>query len=586
MLSFLIVALIAVDAATLILSMIGFFREWLKWCIPVLGIIALLHLIIDGFYQTMIPVYAITGVLIALCAFRWKRPEPKSGLRVIRIIWAVIWRLICVIGIGLTIWSTWSFGNSSRVVSGLLKFSNHDYSNLGWSEAFDEMSDLLEKDYAFGEWKAIDWKSLHDTYGKEIAAAEKANDTAAYCLALRKYVFSLPDDHVEMEGNYSDLIAPLLGGFGFAAIQMDDGRVVTHILEENSPAADAGIKWGAEIITWDNLPVQTAIDNVSVIWELCPPATNEALQIKKLLHLTRAEIGTSVSITFRNPDETEVRQVSLTAFADKRSSWYKAYWLDSYSSVGNDNGWKILPNGYGYIQLTHEYPIPFLFKINPVGEVRKAVKAFIAADVPGVILDLRNNGGGIDEIATRIMSFFVAEPLFYEQIAMKDSKTGEFKITGELSLEPSSQNYTGPVAMLVSNNTKSTGEGFPLIMQSLNRGPVLGFYGTAASFGQKQGTVIMPEGYSIGYPNGAALDADGNILLDSDYTLNGGVHPDITVPINMDTLKALYVDGKDVLLEEAIAVLERNSGGEEYLALRKKRGSILDAAPFFIRSIF
>jgi carboxyl-terminal processing protease len=462
--------------------------------------------------------------------------------------------LICVAGLGLAIVGTWTFGNHLRIVSALSESSEHDFSNLGWSEAFDEMNDLLEKDYAFGEWKAIDWESLHDQYGEEIIAAEKSNDETAYYLALRNYAHSLPDGHVYIDGNDFGLRdAAVGGGFGFAAIQTDDGKVIVHILEENSPATEAGMKWGAEIISWNNTPVQTAIDNVSLLWAATPPATNEGIKITKLCLLTRAPVGTSVSITFRNPDETEVRQVSLTAIDDNYSTFDKAYLMGDHTYEAYLK-WEILPDGYGYIQIVGEMLYP---PINPVGEVRKAVREFVAADVPGVIMDLRVNMGGYDEMAPLMMSFFATEPLFYEQIAMKDTQSGNFDITRELSLYPASPRYTGQVVMLVSNNTASTGEGFPLIMQSLDRGPVLGFYGTNASFGMAVGSVTMPGGYTVHYPNGASLDEDGNIQLDSDYTLNGGIQPDITVPIDMDNLKALYVDKRDVLMEEAIAAMER-----------------------------
>ena len=555
MLSILTVVLITADVAALILTMTGFITKWLKWCIPSLVIISLLHLIIDGLYQTLIPLYAITIILIALCVFRWKQAEQESGLRAIRIVWAVLWRLICVAGLGLAIIGTWTFGNSSRVVRAIGDPSKHNFGNLGWSEAFDEMNELLENDYAFGKWKAIDWESLHDKYGEKIAAAEKSNDKTAYYLALRKYAFSLPDGHVGIDGDDFGLRdAAVGGGFGFAVIKMDNGKVIAHILEENSPAATAGMEWGAEIISWNNTPVQTAVDHVSLLWAYTPPATNEGTMITKLCLLTRAPVGGSVSITFRNPSETEVRQVSLTAIDDNYSTYNKAYLMGDpiYKAYLK---WEILPDGYGYIQIIGEMLFP---PINPVGEVRKAVKAFIAADVPGVILDLRVNAGGYDEMAPMMMSFFATEPLFYERIAMKDTKTGEFKISGDLSLEPSSPCYTGRVAMLISNNTASTGEGFPLIMQALNRGPVLGFYGTNASFGMAQGSVTMPGGYIIHYPNGASLDENGNIQLDSDYTLDGGIRPDIIVPIDMDILKAMFVDKRDVLVDEAAAIMERN----------------------------
>jgi len=35
-----------------------------------------------------------------------------------------------------------------------------DYSDLSWTQAFDKMDRQLSKEYAFTEWKHIDWTSL------------------------------------------------------------------------------------------------------------------------------------------------------------------------------------------------------------------------------------------------------------------------------------------------------------------------------------------------------------------------------------------------------------------------------------------
>ena len=554
MLSFLSVTLIVLNAAALILSAFKFFSKWQKWWIPVLLSAALLHLFIDGFYQTLIPVYIVTLSLISVIFYKYKKSKPASGRGFIPIVRAVLWRLICAVCLISAIAFTWYFGQSRLFISNFTRIGHSDFSNLGWSEAFDEMNSLLKRDYAFGEWKRVDWESLYNEYSKEIAAAEKAGNKAAYCLALRRYLFSIPDGHVSIQGDdFGMQKAAIGGGFGFAAVQLSDGRVVVSILEEGSPAEESGIKWGAEIISWDERPVQNVIEEIPVLWGTASSmATVESLNIYKLQLLTRAPAGSSVSITFRNPEESSVRNTSLTAYDDSASTFRQSVMLDSPMPEKYID-WSILPNGYGYLSIVAELPIK---TINPVGEVRKAVKAFIKADVPGVVLDLRLNIGGIDDMAPLMMSFFTSEPLFYEQVAVKDSKTGQLKIEGDISLLPSKPCYTGPVAMLVSNKTCSTGEGLPLIMQLLNRGPVLGFYGTEASFGMVSGKVKMPCGYIVKYPNGAALDRNGKILLDSDHTLHGGIQPDIKVPLDMEAIQAIFVDKRDYLLEMAVSLLE------------------------------
>ena len=557
MLSFFIVVLLLVNAAVLVLASIGFFSRWLKWSLPALALAALLHLLIDGFYQPMLPAYAATMALIAVSFYRWKKSEEKPGKGFLLRSWGILWRIICALCLVVSIAFTWYYGKGDTFLSGFFNVSKTNYSRLGWSEAFDEMSSLLEKDYAFGEWKRIDWDSLYEEYAPRIAAAEKVGDEVAYYQALREYLLSLPDGHVSIQGNDFGLRkAAFGGGFGFTSVPLTDGRIVVSVLEEGCPAEKAGLKWGAEIISWNDRPVQTAVDQVSPLWVSISssPATLESMNYQKTLFLTRVPKGSTVSLSFRNPGESEIKDLKLTAYDDSSYSLSKAYFMGT-PQPGNIVDWSILPSGYGYLKITAEIPFPNL--INPVGEVRKAVKAFIDAGVPGVVLDLRMNMGGIDDMAMMMMSFFTDESMFYETQAMKNKKTGELYAVGDLTLTPSSPCYTGPVVMLISPYTCSTGEGFPYIMQTLNIGPVLGFYGTEGSFGMASGNVKMPGGYKVKYPNGAALDRDGNIMFDSDYTLQGGVHPDISVPMDMDALKALYLDERDYLLDQAIALLDK-----------------------------
>ena len=56
-----------------------------------------------------------------------------------------------------------------------------------------------------------------------------------------------------------------------------------------------------------------------------------------------------------------------------------------------------------------------------------------------------------------------------------------------------------------------------------------------------------------------ALDADGNIQLDSDHTLEGGVHPTQPMVRNADTMIRFHA-GEDVVLEQALVWLGEEGG--------------------------
>ena len=117
--------------------------------------------------------------------------------------------------------------------------------------------------------------------------------------------------------------------------------------------------------------------------------------------------------------------------------------------------------------------------------------------------------------------------------------------------------FAGPIAVLVDEWCMSACEGIALIARKrAGGGHVVGFHGTHGSFGMSGAEVLMPEGLTIEYPHGQSLDANGVVQLDSDWRLEGGVTPDIRVPLTTDTVRAQFKDGRDVVLETAVGTLQ------------------------------
>ena len=73
-----------------------------------------------------------------------------------------------------------------------------DYSKLSWTEAFDKMYQRLSKEYAFTDWKQIDWSVLYDEYAPQIKKALESGDFIAYYVALRGFLTEIPDGHVSL----------------------------------------------------------------------------------------------------------------------------------------------------------------------------------------------------------------------------------------------------------------------------------------------------------------------------------------------------------------------------------------------------
>ncbi len=564
MLTITITLLVIASIAALILSSLRIKILWRFFLIVGLILATTLHLLIDGIYHTLAPIYIITAVLTAIELTKLiKKAFTPPKLHIKKILWVTTWRTISLAFIALSVIATWNFGQT-KVFSSIGLENQSDFSNLSWSQSFDQMNSQLSQDYAFGKWKKINWQALHAKYSPQIIAAEKNNSEKAYYQTLRDYIYNLPDGHIELlGGDYKQDREPINGGYGLNVMQLEDKRVIASLITPAGPAEQAGLTWGAEILSWNGIPIADALNKVSIHWFSDPIATLEGQHIQRQHLLTRGKIGAQITLTFRNPDQHNTQQATLTATDDQLIPLLKAQemglpidWKDGRRPLAQHAvESRILPSGYGYLKINYE--IPTLNMLNPVGAVAQAAKNFIAKDVPGVIIDLRQNRGGIDAMAPMMMAYFCSEPVFYEQVAYMDKTTkSPTHVIETHTMQPANTIYTGPLVMLIDNHTISTGEGFPLIMQRLQRGPIMGFYGTYGSFGMVGSSIKLPGGYQISYPNGAALDKNNKILLDSNHLLEGGVQPDIRLPITEETVRAIFVENRDIVLERAIANLQ------------------------------
>jgi carboxyl-terminal processing protease len=432
------------------------------------------------------------------------------------------------------------------------------------------MNGILAQRYAFTKWKQIDWDALHAEFAPRIVAAEEANDKDAYYLALRQYLFAIPDGHVILTGDDGGMWREWIGGgYGLALIELDDGVAIAHVLQEGGPAEEAGMTWGAEILEWDGVPTREAIGSVAPIWVGRPPATEEGRRFSQQNLLTRAPVGSEVTLTFRNPGQNEPQTITLAAIDDGLEPLYESLGWSASAGIREGMGeevdtsaiykppeWEILPEGYGYIQAYHVRPREG--DPNFVEIVEQAVAEFAAQDVPGVIIDVRGNPGGTDELVPAMMGHFFTEPDFYEYKYFDNwlVRLSFFDIAMPVGIESKEPRYGGPVAVLIDANTVSSGEGFPMLAQRLPQASVVGVYGTHGSFGMCCATISLPGGAELLYPAGQSQDASRRVQLEGDHNLQGGVVPDVRVPLTRDTVYAMFVQKEDVVLQRAIEALQ------------------------------
>ncbi len=449
-----------------------------------------------------------------------------------------------------------------------------DVSSLDWVEAFDEMHEKMSQEYAFTELRSVDWDQKKREYRPIMEKAWEEQDMKLYYWGIRSYLFSIFDGHVALiyEHHFSDDGLGLFneavgGGFGLTCMLLDDGRLVANWINPIGPAQEAGMKVGAEIVFWDEKEASVALKETSTLYSLLPQATTASRTYEQTRFLLRGPVGTTRSVTFKNPDQTVIT-AQLTAIDDNRDTLKKteAYGR-GFSAIPVERfiESKLLDNQIGYIKIYGEGNL--VNEAPTVQQFRETLEAFEKENVQALILDLRGNMGGSDAMAAAILGFFYEERTFYEYTSWYNTVTKEFEILqfDEVSeeimrdvglyIEPASILFSGKVIALINHGCISSGEGIAMGIRNLQRGETLGFRGTNGSFGMVGGPLIhMPGGYLVMYPIGRSLDTEKNIQLDSDG-YNGGVLPTIVIPMTIDHALAVGL-GVDVELDIALHMLQ------------------------------
>lgn len=439
-------------------------------------------------------------------------------------------------------------------------YSDGNFSGRSWEAAFDAMHQKLSREYAFTEWKGVDWDALYDRFKTRLDEASANNDAEAYYLTLREYIYSIPDGSLSIATPQEYKESHIGGGYGFSLLPLEDGRVVIAWLDPESQAAVTGIQWGAEILEWNGLPINEALKQQPVLWNDVPVATLENEKFVQCALLTRAPVGTPAEFMFRNPGAGDLWITRLEARRDfmqglKNHSDQGKSFTEFESPLES----RILDGNIGYIRIyCHAATLAMPF---PVRAFRKSMEKFVQARVTGLIMDLRGNPGGLDELAAAYAGHFTQTPLSFRKVVSFDSGKGGFALNESLNLyvEPRSPYFSAPVCVLINRNTREGGEALAAALRKMPKVQLVGSTATEGSYGLMDGTITMPGGHVIHYPRGRMLEEDGSVLVTAGTNRVSPVAPDVTVPYTMEKCESLFRKEEDPVLKQAIAIL---SAGE------------------------
>ncbi|HUP27704.1 MAG TPA: S41 family peptidase, partial [Chloroflexia bacterium] len=348
-------------------------------------------------------------------------------------------------------------------------------------DLLDAVWKRVRDSYVYTDFRGLDWQATYNEYKAKISAA--AGDADAYQV-VSDMIEKLGDKHSSFlnpeQAAEDDALRQgdlKLSGIGVLSQEIDGAVRIVYVIP-GGPADKAGLLAFDIIRAVDGKPLTSAEDAPRVI---------------------RGPPGTSVKLTIETPgkaprDVTVVRETVTFAFHAQARRW-----------AGTNVAYVNLPtfNSSGISQ-----------------EVASEIQRLAAAGpLEGVIIDLRQNSGGlISELNATLALFINGGSAGYD---VTRAGRSEYRIPAGRVL-PSVQGK--PVVVLVSKASVSASERFAAVMQDHGRATILGT--TTAGNTETVYPYDMPFGSRLMLAQATYLRTDGKSTLE-----DIGVIPEIVLDV-------------------------------------------------------
>lgn len=379
---------------------------------------------------------------------------------------------------------------------------------------------------AFGDEKAVkvgvnqrtEFNKLYDAYDqlKKNYYKDLDNETLVNG-AINGMLDSLKDPYSDYmtkdeAEKFHESISSSFQGIG-AEIQAKDGFIVVVSPIKGSPAEKAGIKPNDKILSVDGKSIRGMSANEAVL-------------------LIRGKKGTKVNLTIQRAGTHETSQLSIIRDDIPMNTVYS----------------EMMKNGVAKIQITS-------FSENTYNELVTALKDMDAKGMKSLVIDLRQNPGGLLDQAIKMTNLFVPEGKKIVQIEDKDGKKEEIVAEGGKKIDV-------PVAVIIDNGSASASEIFAAALSESAGIPLVG----QKSFGK--GTVQTASDFKDG--SNLKLTTAKWLTPDSNWIHQKGITPNylVSLPkyaelpiINPDTkLKVSSLSNEVKAAEEMLKALHYNPG--------------------------
>jgi carboxyl-terminal processing protease len=343
------------------------------------------------------------------------------------------------------------------------------------------------------------YKTIIDKYFLGEVDEEKLEEGA-----IKGYIEALDDPYTEYisKEDMQDYLEDTMGNFVGIGIYMvkntDSDKIQVLAPIKNSPAEKAGILPGDLIISVDG--VSYTADDMSV-------ASNKI----------KGEVGTSVTVEILRGTET------------------KTFELVRENIKVNPVEGKVLSNNIGYIEFSS-------FDEGTAEEFKTQYEELQKQGIKSLIIDLRNNGGGLVTEALQIADYIAdkGSVLLYE--VDKNNNQEVKKSTNDPIINV-------PIVILTNENTASSSEILAGALKDLGKAKIVGT--TTYGKGVIQQLLTLPDG------SGLKITSEKYLTPNKTEIHGIGIEPDEKVELPDTVTNVLLVEEKDdTQLQKAIEMLK------------------------------
>ncbi len=233
-------------------------------------------------------------------------------------------------------------------------------------------------------------------------------------------------------------------------VTMDDGMIKVVSPLDDSPAQKAGIQSGDIIAKINDMPVQ-------------------GMKLDEAIKLIRGKEGTSLSLTIIRKGQNKPMVLNLTRA------------MITVVSVKE----RLIDQHYGYIRISS-------FQENTALELNEAINQLLASSkgqLRGVILDLRNNPGGLLPVAIEVADTFLdlnTKSQYGNRVVSTKGRIASSDFEGLVT--PGDQINGIPLVALINQGSASASEIVAAALQDHHRAVIMG----ERSFGKGSVQTVMP----------------------------------------------------------------------------------------------